>query len=44
MEHFTFKSGCVILVVKHLKEDWLAVLQLRLQLEATLHAVKKFYC
>ena len=26
-EHFSFKSGCVIRVVNHLKEDWFIVLQ-----------------
>ena len=25
-ERFSFKTGCVIQVVKHLKEDWLLVL------------------
>ena len=26
-EHFSFKSGCVVQVVEHLKEDWLVALQ-----------------
>ena len=30
MEHFNFKSGCVVRVAKLIKEEWLIVLQLRI--------------
>ena len=37
MEHISFKSGCVVRVVKHLKVDWLIVLHLQLWLKITFY-------
>ena len=32
MEHISFKSGCAVRMVKHLKRDWLIVFHLQLYL------------
>ena len=38
----SFKNGCVVRVVKHLKGDWFIVLLLQLWLKITLYCFKNF--
>ena len=42
-ECFSFKSGCVKQVTKHLKEDWFIVLLWQLQLKTTLYPLLKSF-
>ena len=39
-KRFSFKSGCVIQVAKHLKEDWFTVLHQQLWLKTTMYHLK----